>query len=70
VKLAWSDPAIADRNAIYSYIEADNPRAALALDERFQKVAEMLSMRPSSAAPGRVIGTREIRRQPPLHSRV
>jgi len=31
--LYWTSEAIADRETIYDYIEADNPLAALALDE-------------------------------------
>ena len=32
MRLLWTPEAIADRDAIYDYIEPDNPRAALALD--------------------------------------
>jgi addiction module RelE/StbE family toxin len=47
VKLEWSAWAHADREAIFDYIEADNPRAAAAVDKR-------------SGRPGRVEGTREL----------
>ena len=36
MELFWTQEAIQDRDAIYDYIEADNPVAALALDELFQ----------------------------------
>jgi plasmid stabilization system protein ParE len=37
-ELLWTPEAIHDREVIYDYIEADNPVAALALDE-FLKAA-------------------------------
>lgn len=37
MKLFWTPEALQDRDAIYDYIEVDNPRAALALDELFQR---------------------------------
>jgi plasmid stabilization system protein ParE len=36
MKLFWTTDAIQDRDEIYDYIEADNPVAALALDELFE----------------------------------
>ena len=45
--------AIADRENIYDCIEADNPAAALALDETcFQKMPNVLPINPRSAALG------------------
>jgi toxin ParE1/3/4 len=32
--LEWSVFAIADRNLIFDYIEAENPRSAVAIDEK------------------------------------
>jgi plasmid stabilization system protein ParE len=37
--LVWTLEALQDREAIYDYIETDNPGAAIALDERFAKKA-------------------------------
>ncbi|WP_374200767.1 type II toxin-antitoxin system RelE/ParE family toxin [Inquilinus sp. Marseille-Q2685] len=34
MKVEWRPAAQADRDAIYDYIEADNPRAALVVDTR------------------------------------
>ena len=59
MKLVWTSEARADRHAIYDYIEADDPAAALALDEQFSKVATLLSERPMMGRIGRVAGTRE-----------
>jgi toxin ParE1/3/4 len=60
VKLAWTPQALADRRAIYDYIEADNPRAALALDQLITKKAGRLINHPKMGRPGRVENTREL----------
>ena len=60
MKLYWTLEAIADRDAIFDYIEADNPAAALALDELFSEKAERLTDHPKLGRPGRVDGTREL----------
>jgi toxin ParE1/3/4 len=58
-ELVWTESAMADRNAIYDYIEAENLRAAAALDERFVQAAKRLARRPQIGRPGRNAGTRE-----------
>jgi addiction module RelE/StbE family toxin len=58
--LFWTHEAIADREAIYDYIEADNPSAALSLDELFEEKAAMLSSHPLMGRKGRETGTREL----------
>ncbi|MGH7037115.1 MAG: type II toxin-antitoxin system RelE/ParE family toxin [Stellaceae bacterium] len=65
MKLAWTPEALADRRAIYEYIEADNPRAALVLDELISEKAGLLTAHPRMGRPGRVRGTREL----PVHRR-
>lgn len=60
MKLYWTLEAIADRDAIFDYIETDNPAAALALDELFSEKAERLADHPKLGRPGRVDGTREL----------
>lgn len=45
--LFWTPEAIQDRDDIYEYIEADNPAAALALDELFAEKAGHLVDYPS-----------------------
>ena len=42
VKLFWTPEAIQDRDDIYAHIEADNPVAALALDELFSEEMEWM----------------------------
>lgn len=60
MELHWTSEAIQDREAIYDYIEADNPIAALALDELFEEKADRLVDHPDLGRPGRVPGTREL----------
>jgi addiction module RelE/StbE family toxin len=57
--LAWTFEALEDRRAIYDHIEADNPRAALRLDERLRDQAARLVDHPQMGRPGRLSGTRE-----------
>ncbi|MGG6893135.1 MULTISPECIES: type II toxin-antitoxin system RelE/ParE family toxin [Rhizobium] len=60
MKLAWTPEARADRRAIYTYIEADNASAALALDELVAKRSTQLITHPMTGRPGRVSGTCEL----------
>ena len=60
MNLVWTEEASADRNALYDYIEADNPRAALELDERFAQRAAQLVAHPMIGRVGRIQGTREL----------
>jgi addiction module RelE/StbE family toxin len=59
VKLLWSAFALADRDGIFTHIQADNPRAAIAVDERIAAAARLVDF-PESGRPGRVAGTREL----------
>jgi toxin ParE1/3/4 len=60
VKLEWTYAAEADRQTIFDYISSDNPRAAIALDERIQAAASLLVRFPYLGRPGRVQNTREL----------
>lgn len=60
MELFWTPEATRDRDEIYDYIEADNPAAALALDELFAEKAGRLVDHPGLGRPGRVAGTREL----------
>ena len=60
MELRWAPEAIADRDAIYDYIEADNPAAAVALDELFEQKAGRLVEHPHMGRNGREAGTREL----------
>lgn len=60
MKLTWSAFALSDRDAIFTYIEADNPVAAVLIDERIVAAARRLLDFPASGCIGRVAGTREL----------
>ena len=60
MKLVWTRPAREDRKAIREYIAADNPSAALDLDELLSEKAARLVDHPGLGRPGRVQGTREL----------
>jgi addiction module RelE/StbE family toxin len=60
VKLVWSAFALSDRDGIFTHIEAENPRAAIMVDERIAAAARRLVEFPESGRPGRVAGTREL----------
>jgi addiction module RelE/StbE family toxin len=51
---------MADRDGIFEYILADNPRAAVAVDERIEAAVRRLIEFPEIGRPGRVEGTREL----------
>lgn len=58
--LEWSVFAKTDRKFIFDYIEADNPRAAAAIDDRIQTRVECLAQFYEMGRPGRIDGTREL----------
>ena len=60
MQLVWTPESVEDREAIYAFIEADNQRAALALDTLISEKAERLLEQPGLGRPGRVRGTREL----------
>lgn len=60
MRLEWSLFAQADRDAIFDYIEADSPQAAITVDDRIQVQVEGLMQFPESGRPGRIEETREL----------
>jgi addiction module RelE/StbE family toxin len=60
VKLVWTPRALEDRRTIFDYIAADDPPAAVLVDERIAEAARRLIDFPQSGRPGRVDGTREL----------
>lgn len=60
MRLVWTYEALEDRRAIYDRIEADDPSAALDLDELFSENAARLVNHPALGRRGRVEGTREL----------
>src|SRR5258708_6410522 len=60
MRLEGSIFAQADRTAIFDYIEADSPQAAIEVDNRIREQVEILARFPQSGRPGRIEGTREL----------
>jgi addiction module RelE/StbE family toxin len=60
VKLTWTVPAIADRLAIYEWLELKNPAAAAENDAKIADAAARLVHHPTSGKTGRIAGTREL----------
>jgi toxin ParE1/3/4 len=60
VKLVWSDHARDERGDIMIYIAADNPVAAIELDELFMERAINLQRFPYIGRPGILADTREL----------
>ncbi|WP_169682021.1 type II toxin-antitoxin system RelE/ParE family toxin [Rhizobium sp. 57MFTsu3.2] len=60
MKLTWSAFALSDRDAIFTYIETDNPSAAVLIDERIVDATRRLIDFPVSGRIGRIPGTREL----------
>ena len=58
--LEWSLFALADREAIFDYIEVDSPRAAASIDDRIEACLGGLAQFPAMGRPGRIEGTREL----------
>lgn len=55
----WSPEATQDRYDILDYIAADDPLAAIRMDELFSETADLLANHPFMGKPGIVTGTRE-----------
>ncbi|AZE99490.1 YafQ toxin protein [Pseudomonas orientalis] len=60
MKLEWSPWALKDRDAIFDFIEQDNPRAAVNIDSRIAEQTQRLIQFPESGRIGRCLGTREL----------
>lgn len=60
MKVRWSSDAEDDRDEIREYIAADNPRAAIRIDELIGKAAARLADFPHSGRPGLLSDTREV----------
>lgn len=58
--LEWSVLAMADRQAIFDHIEADSPRAAVAVDHGIEVCIQTLAQFREMGRIGRIDGTREL----------
>lgn len=59
-KLVWTQYALLDRDAIFDYIVAESPTAAVRVDEQIGLAIRRLTEFPESGRLGRVLGTREL----------
>lgn len=57
MKLAWAAAAEQDRADIFDYISADNPLAAIRMDELFDDAAARLEAHPLMGRKGKTPGT-------------
>ena len=60
IEIIWSPTALDHLQAIYEYILADNPAAALDVHEEIERAAGLLQENPRLGHPGRVADTREL----------
>jgi toxin ParE1/3/4 len=60
LKVIWTPEALQDRNDIWDYIAAQNPRAAASMDELFSVSAATLAEHPELGKPGHIHCTREL----------
>jgi toxin ParE1/3/4 len=60
VKIFWTPEAEQDRASIFDYIAADNPGAAIRMDELFGAASARLGDHPKLGRSGSVAGTREL----------
>ena len=60
MQVIWTPEALQDRLDIWEYIAAENPRAAVYMDELFSTAAASLTDFPDKGRLGLVAGTREL----------
>ena len=60
MRLEWSQFAIEDRDKILDYIEQENPKAAITVDDRIRDQVVGLVKFPETGRYGQIEGTREL----------
>lgn len=60
MKIIWTPEALQDRADIFDFIVADNPDAAVRMDELFSKAAARIIDHPKLGKLGKISGTREL----------
>lgn len=60
MKVIWTPEAEQDRAEIWAYIAADNPVAAVSMDDLFSNAANRLAAYPQLGKEGLMPGTREL----------
>ena len=60
MRVVWTPDAQQDRIDVWDYIAADNPLAAIRMDEIFSDAAARLAEHPMLGRSGKIPGTREL----------
>ena len=60
MRVVWAAEALQDRIEIWDYIVADNPGAAVRMDDLFSDSASRPAEHPKLGRSGKVVGTREL----------
>ena len=60
MRVIWTPEARQDRVDVWDYIAADNPPAAVHMDELFSTAVARLAEHPKLGRPGKIPGTREL----------
>ncbi|KAF1069713.1 MAG: Toxin RelE2 [Pseudomonas citronellolis] len=60
MRIYWTPEAVQDRTDIWEYIVAENPAAAVRMDELFSTTVAKLKDFPEMGRPGKAPGTREL----------
>ena len=60
MRVIWTPEAQQDRTDVWDYIAADNPHAAVQMDELFSNAAARLANHPMLGRSGKIPGTREL----------
>lgn len=60
MRVIWTPEASQDRIDIWNHLSAENPAAAIRMDELFSNAAERLAAHPLMGKPGLIPGTLEL----------
>jgi addiction module RelE/StbE family toxin len=60
MRIIWTREAAQDRADIWDYLYANNPKAAIDMDNRFSDAISRLAQHPESGPAGIIAGTREL----------
>lgn len=60
MRVEWTPEALQDRADVWNYLVAENPRAAVRMDELFSQAAARLTEHPMLGQSGKIPGTREL----------
>lgn len=60
MRVIWTPEALQDRADVWDYVAAENPQAAVRMDQLFSDVAAKLADNPKLGRSGKILGTREL----------